>query len=278
MLTVGYRLQTSGADLCAATVPIVGLSVHDLDQYAPAYRAAAAGMFARPDLPAVLAVAHGGAAERAGGRAGDAIAAIDGLPVPDAGDGLQRAEAVQGRIDDAAAAGPVDLTMIRAGRSFAARIVPARGCATRFQTLVSPVLNAKADGGRVEITTGLLRFLQGPDELAAVLAHELAHNILHHRERLDEAGRGKRLIRRTETEADRLSVHLVDRAGYSTAAILSFWERMRREKRGGPFASKNHPTDKQRIAAIEAEIARLARTPQPPSRTGSTASPPLARR
>lgn len=259
VLTVGYRLQTRAGDLCAPTVPIIGLSVHDLDQYAAAYRTAAARLFERPDLPAVLAVARDGAAEQAGVRLGDTIAAIGGVPISDEDDGLQRVEAVQRRLDAAAAAGPVDLTLIRRGRSFTVRIAGAQGCPTRFQTLVAPELNARADGARVEITTGLLRFVRGPDELAAVLAHELAHDILHHRERLDALGRRARLVRRTETEADQLSVYLLNRAGYSTAALLSFWNRIRREQRSGPFGSRTHPADRQRLRAIGAEIERLAR-------------------
>lgn len=268
VLTVGYRLATSAGDLCAEKIPMIGLSVQDLDQYAPAYRAAALAMFDRADLPAVLAVAGGGAADRAGIRAGDAIAAVDGVAVPPAapGGGLQRVEAVLARIDAAAAAGSVDLDLVRGGLRRRVQVPAVPGCVTRFQTRVAPGLNAQANGLRVEITTGLIDLAQGPDELAVVLGHEMAHNILQHRARLNAAGvrpgarsgRAARLIRQTETEADELSIYLIDRAGYSTAAPVSFWARLHGDRGRGAFAAGTHPPDADRVAAIIAQIARIA--------------------
>lgn len=268
VLSVGYRLATSAGELCADRIAMIGLSVQDLDQYAPPYRAAALAMFDRADLPAVLAVAAGGAADRAGIRAGDAIAAIDGVAVPPqaAGGGLRRVEAVLAQIDAAAAAGSVDLDLVRGGVRRSVHVPAVPGCVTRFQTRLAPDLNAQANGLRVEITTALIDLAQGPDELAVVLGHEMAHNILHHRARLAAAGvqpgaqsgRGARLIRRTETEADALSIYLIDRAGYSTAAALSFWARLHRSPGHGAFASGTHPPDADRVAAIVAQIARIA--------------------
>lgn len=264
VLTIGYRLATSAVAFCPEPVPTIGLELHDLAEYSADYRVAAAASFGLGRLPAVLAVAQGGPAAQAGVEDDDDVVAVDGLPVPDEG-GFARVQEVLRRIDEEAGQGPVELTLRRGGRDITARVKPVPACPTRFQTNPSADKQALADGRLVEITTGLVDFTRGPDELAGVLAHELAHNILHHRDRLKAAGvshgllrnvgRGARLTRRTEDEADRLSVYLVDRAGYAPAAILTFWRRF--QHKDGLFASATHAPDSARIATIEAEIRRL---------------------
>src|SRR3546814_4514002 len=88
-----------------------------------------------------------------------------------------------------------------------------------------------ADGERVQIGS---RFLADyPQWVAAPIAHELAHNILRHRERLEEKGvsygllsgigRNVGYFRQTELEADILSVSLLANANYDPHIALSFW-------------------------------------------------------
>src|SRR3546814_9337771 len=93
--------------------------------------------------------------------------------------------------------------------------------------------------------------------LAAAVAHELAHNILRHRERLDAAdvdrglfkgfGRSARLFRQTEVEADRLSVWLMRGAGYDPQAAVRLWGRF--GTRGGPvlIQPSTHPPRRDRV-------------------------------
>ena len=57
---------------------------------------------------------------------------------------------------------------------------------------------------------------------------------------LGNFGRNARRIRETEVEADRLSVYLLDRAGYDPDAAVRFWSRFGR--RGLNFlGSPTHP-------------------------------------
>jgi predicted Zn-dependent protease len=147
-------------------------------------------------------------------------------------------------------------------------VAAAPGCASRFQTNVSGTVDSQADGTYVEINTGLMDFAGEEDQIAAIVAHELAHNILRHRARLDavgihrgllgQFGRNARRIRQTEEEADVLSVYLLDRAGYSPQAIVTFWERYDRSHILGFLAAPTHPSPKARIAMVEREVARIA--------------------
>ena len=125
----------------------------------------------------------------------------------------------------------------------------------------------------------MIDFAADEAQLAAVIAHELAHNILRHRARLDavgihrgilgQFGRNARLIRQTEVEADQLSVYLMDRAGYDPQAIITFWERYDRTHPFGFLNAPTHPGPENRIAMVRTEIARIAamkaqgRSPRP---------------
>jgi predicted Zn-dependent protease len=93
--------------------------------------------------------------------------------------------------------------------------------------------------------------------IAAALAHELAHNWLGHRARLDLTGRSWGQVKATEREADRLSVWILANAGFDPQAAIRFFERWGPKHDLGIFSSPDHDRWKTRVKRITAEIARL---------------------
>jgi hypothetical protein len=268
--TVAYRLARSSVDLCGDLMPATGLRVHTLDVYAGDYRKAAARAFGLDRAPAVLAVAADGPADHAGVRPDDLIVSIDGVaPVRGVdGDGLQDKAALEAQLDRAAADGHVDLKLDRAGTPVDARIDTIPVCASRVEVIADPGMNGEADGTTVQITSGFVELGTTDDELAIIVGHEMSHNILRHRARLDaehvdrgllkEIGRNPGLIRATEIEADRLAVYLVDRAGYSTEKAIDMWRDYQRVHGEDLLRSATHPPLKARIASMESEASRIA--------------------
>lgn len=141
-------------------------------------------------------------------------------------------------------------------------------------------------GGKIMFYTGLVRKLGlTDDEIAVVMGHEIAHALREHsRERVSQAaaaqtaiGLGTQLLglgggaaeltgtayealvatrfsRGQETEADRIGLELMARAGYNPQAGVSLWQKMDAATSGGttPAFLSSHPTDSSRVQQIQA--------------------------
>ena len=146
-------------------------------------------------------------------------------------------------------------------------------------------------GGKVAVYTGILPYTRDETGLAVVLGHEVAHAIADHgNERMSQAllanmggmalsvalaskpnqtrdlfmaafGAGATVgfllpySRLHESEADRIGLMFMARAGYDPREAIPFWERM--NKQGGPkppeFLS-THPAPESRMANIRTYI------------------------
>ena len=143
-------------------------------------------------------------------------------------------------------------------------------------------------GGKAAVYTGILPYTQNETGLAVVLGHEVAHALADHgNERMSEAlvanmggmalsvalsrqpqqtqqlfmtvyGAGANVgfllpySRLHESEADRIGLTLMARAGFDPREAIPFWERMSKqgEKRPPQFLS-THPAPETRIADIK---------------------------
>lgn len=142
-------------------------------------------------------------------------------------------------------------------------------------------------GGKVAVYTGLLPVAQDDDGLAAVIGHEVAHAIARHGgERLSQemivagltvatvvatndsknrdlyvgllgAGAAVGFLlpysRLHESEADRMGLIYMAKAGYDPRAAIGLWERMAKAGKGKakpPEFLSSHPADETRIEEI----------------------------
>jgi hypothetical protein len=264
---IGFRLTTANAPYCPAIQPQFGWIWGDPRLYDAANRAQAGAAYGASDADAafVAAIAPGSPAAIAGLHVGMAVRAVDGVaPVAGGSDAFARITALETRLGALRPDAAVEIEGAD-GRRIAVRPLP--GCASDFRVEARDRPAGGADGRLVLISAGLARFASDDDELAAAVAHELAHNILRHRARLDDAGvdrglarqfgRNARLFRQTEVEADRLSVWLMQAAGYDPEAAVRFWRRF--GQRDGPvlFQAGTHPRWQDRVRTIEAEIVAI---------------------
>jgi predicted Zn-dependent protease len=139
------------------------------------------------------------------------------------------------------------------------------GCPSIVELVTGPELNAWADGVRVMVSEGLVRRSASDDDLALVIGHEMAHNLLHHRQRLAAEGvlasrllplteAGTAAMRETEEEADALAVRLAANASYDLSGAVSFLGGLM-DGRGAVAAT--HPDPDRRLALLRAAIANV---------------------
>ncbi|MEP6784629.1 MAG: M48 family metalloprotease [Sphingomonadales bacterium] len=243
--TVGDRLATSGTVFCPGqTTSLGGLVIQDARQYAAPLRADAKLALKLGDGPTV--VASVGAPGKA--IVGRPILAVDGQPVAtrtaDAYADVGRAEAL---IEAGFAHGKVVLTL---DHGQIVTLPASAGCRSRFQITKGGLTRTQSDGRYVQMSDGMLAFTTNDDELAAVLAHELAHSVLGHQ--------GKKISsKQAEYEADWLSVWLIARAGYDIDAIVPFWTRLGKRTDYGILSDGSHPGWKHRVARLAEAVAKV---------------------
>ncbi len=255
---VGWQLARGNAAFCSRVVPSIGLQLTDMAGYAdPA--AARAALQLKRDF-AVGTAARGSPAALSGaftpGREVVRLERLDpnNLPAEGRSDWQRLARAHQHT--EAMLTEHAGIT-IGFGDGTEAQLAPTEVCATRFE-LMGDSRAALADGERVVIGQFFPALRYEEPLLAALVAHELAHNILGHAAWLDAKGRSRKHVRLTEREADRLMPWLLANAGYDPAAAVAFMTRRGTEHDGGARLSRQHDGWDERAKVVAAELPLIA--------------------
>jgi len=237
---VAWKLALANADLCPVNRLRAGWTLQSAGQYGAALRPLAEARYGLAgDLPGILAAPPGSPAAEAGLAPGDLILSVNGQALAEGQaaavesyDGLQANAAT---LDGALARGPATLTVRRAGAVRELTVRPVLACAWPTQIEVTGTFRSRTDGRHIFISDGMANLAQNEDELAFVLAHELAHAVLEHRTQPDVTGvRGglnwalsmrRGLSLGAEADADRLGLFLLARAGFDPARSVEFLTR-----------------------------------------------------
>ena len=252
---VGWRLVRGNAGFCNRVIPSIGLQLQDLGSYGrPDIARAALGLTG--DF-AVQTAATGSPAALAGGFARNReivrLGRFDPNAWPAAGKRMdwQRTARAHDHIDALLTEhGGIDVGF---ADGTAVRVQPVAVCATRFE-LMGEGTAAVADGARVVIGMDFPAFAYDDDMFAALVAHELAHNLLGHTPWLDRNGRGWAKVKRTEREADRLIPWLLANAGYDPAGAVRFMEEWGPRHNAAILPLPTHDRWPRRARAIAAEV------------------------
>jgi len=173
-----------------------------------------------------------------------------------------------------------------------------------FVIVDDDAINAvSAPGGYIMVNKGLIKAAKNEDQLAAVLAHEVAHVVRGHAlgsikksrwanvgkefldssVQLDEQALGnltktfegamddmidsmvvKGYSRDTEYSADKVGLKIMANAGYDPNAYIRLLETLAKTQNTGSGGfSATHPKAKDRIAKLKAEVAKLPKVQVP---------------
>lgn len=270
---VAYRLAVANAELCEDIGPQWGMTLHSLAQYGPRLRPAVRDRFDIGGDVAVSTVVAEGPAGKAGLVAGDRIVAINGhalapaaYPPARAAGSYRQVEAALALLAQSPEQGAT-LGVRRGDQVASIVITPRPGCAYDTQVTPGRDINASADGRHIFITSGFVSYAVTDPELALILGHELAHNVLHHRAQLDRTGFARRLLgnlgsspanlARVEREADYVGLYLEARAGYDITVAEGFWRRMITDL-GDPWYRRwSHPGSRERALNTRATVREI---------------------
>jgi len=164
-----------------------------------------------------------------------------------------------------------------------------RGCYYYFRLSQDNDLNSHADGENVVIYTGMIRFVESDDELAAVMAHELAHNLMGHIQAqknnatigfvlgvaIDALASSQGInsggsISKTgedigvlsysaefEQEADYVGLYIMARAGYDIKKAPNLWRRMSAQNPKAIYVTSTHPSNATRFVALQKAVYEI---------------------
>jgi hypothetical protein len=274
--------------LCAASSmniddarPTCGFAFVTKDTFKKDNQEVARRYFNLSDKPVVYFVHPKLPAEKAGLKPGDRIVNINGNSLSDRSFKevialLQDNQAVKDK--------PVSIVVERDGQILDLNITPVSCSKYNIMLVPDDSINAFSDGKNIIFTNGLVRFTENNDELAFVVAHEIAHNVLGHVSKkkgnvalgsvldvllavglgVNTGGAfgkmgGAAYSKGFEYEADYAGLYIAARAGYDVSSAPNFFRRMAAEhpKSTEKNFGATHPSSPERFIALDNTVKEI---------------------
>jgi beta-barrel assembly-enhancing protease len=291
-------LRIANADLCAPNVsPVTGMIGLDLYSLDPGSREYARRLYGVTDGVKLVDIVAGSPAAVAGLLPGDVITGVaKGAGVmPSTGWTVSALTIADLAKVILSSAGDSITLLVRRGAAAVPSpfsLTPAIGCGFPIELKLDQTFNASADGEKIIVNSGSLGVLSDDRQVAFIVAHELAHNILEHVQKMHgnaAAGAAAGLIfdiglavlgvnsgglgartgagvgakaysKEFESEADYLGVYLLARAGYDVEAARETLRTMGVEKPSSQLQlyASTHPSTPERAAAMGQSIAEIS--------------------
>jgi hypothetical protein len=240
---VSFRLMTAAADFCVDRQGAAyGFTVANRHSFGDGMVEAATAAFGLDRSAKVLSVTQGSPAYEAGLVEGDIITRVNGKPIEP---GKNAADTVSKAVEKAGLGG-LNLN-IGGANPRRVRIDPAVACNYSIEVLNSDKINAYADGSKLRVTKGMLWFAQDDAELAMVLSHELAHNIMGHAGTFASMFYDKKS---READADYVGLYIMARGDFEIEKASIFWRRLAAAFPRMIESSSSHPLMPARFLAI----------------------------
>ncbi len=278
---VAAPLIVKNAVLCKTSArPLLGFTAKNKYSFAPELQSASESTLKLDQRLQVMHVLGGSGAQRAGIRPGDILQTIQGQSVPQGPQAEnEAAKLVSPLLKNS---NELEVVVLRADQPITLQLSLTLACAFAVEVGHAAHVNAYADGRRIMLTQGLLDFLGSDEELASILAREMAHNVHRHAARMKlsstvsgvidgllplnpdaSAFAGSAGLRAYEEkfdqEADRLALFMLVRAGYKPEAALSSLQKLASSHPPSSLNSYSalHPWTEERASLMRATIAEL---------------------
>lgn len=275
---VHWELATKAVALCPRKAAALGAEI--LTKPKGELGLAMEKLYGVGDEPTVLFVLEGGPAESAGLKPRDRVVSIDGISAGEA-------KAIADRLRTVRDGAMVSLPVVarRGSATLVLAVTPVQACDYPVALDDQQAVNAHTDGERILIARGMVSFARTDEELALVIAHEMAHNTMHHiyaKWRNATGGivadialkflarglyQGSMLTQAAshayspefEAEADYVSLYMLASTGYAIDDAPKFWRRMAAANPASIADShtSSHPSTAYRIVALEEAVMEI---------------------
>ena len=264
--SVAFAVLSANAAYCGKRLRMLfGLSVLTLENLAPELRPAAGQRLGIDASVRVVHAVQGSPARRAGLASGDRIVRIGKTEIAP---GMKGTGQVAKILEEARPDAVLQVTVSREGRELT---LPLRGVAGCNHPAVLAGIgdsNAIARSGGIVVPSSVLTLAASNDELAVLVAHQLAHMVAGHAKLRGDAtedllaglpesgiiGAGspaafepRKFDENNEKVADYLGLYFAARAGYSIAGADAFWRKLSAQQTAFGAA---HPVTDARFALM----------------------------
>jgi len=275
---VAAPLLVNNAVLCKTNArPLLGFTAKNQFSYSADMMDMAKELLGLDERLQVMSVLSGSGAARAGIQRGDILQTVQEQAMPQGPNAeSEAARKLAGVVKNAS---ELQITVLRDGKPVRLQVPLTMACAYSIDLGNADFVNAYSDGRRILVTRGMLDYLQSDAELAALLAKEIAHNTLRHAQSLqikatvaavidkllplkpDLTGLAgsagiKTMPAQMDSEADRLSLYMLARAGYSPAIAATTWQHLAQNSAPNSYTAL-HPWTDERLALLQATTEEI---------------------
>lgn len=280
---VAYPILMHSAELCGDTTHYrAGFDAVNINYFSTEFRKAARSVFNFDKSWRVISVAPGSAADRAGLKKGDIFVGVGEWSMTEHrgvwDDAVEKIEEYAEEQDSAV------VHIVRGGENFSLTLQPDKVCDYGFSVGTDSIVNAFADGENTVYEIGMMKFAQKDEELAVVVGHEFAHNLMGHISKgkinttigsvFDLLIQGATGIgtgglfaeignaaysQGFEAEADYVGLYMTARAGIDVSDAPNFWRRMGVNHPGSIKSNhaSSHPASPERFVALEKTVEEI---------------------
>jgi Zn-dependent protease with chaperone function len=278
---IAAPLIIKNAVLCRTQArPLLGFTAKNQYSYPPELAVAARQSLGLDERLQVMQILDGSGAMRAGLKRGDILQTIQDLTIPTGPQAEPEAARMLSPILKNLT--EINITVIRQNQPITVNVPLTLACAFAIDVGNTQNINAYADGRRILVTRGLLDWLSTDEDVAVIIAREIAHNVLQHAKQLQQmatlsividnlllfkpdqvAANSSNGIKITpekmDQDADRLALFMLARAGYDLASFTRVMQKLAQV----PNASQAntypslHPWTEGRQSVVQATVKEI---------------------
>ena len=287
--SIGYKINSSNADICNKTDFTSGLTFANENVMGLKIARFFPEKINLGSRVSIIDIVKNSPADKAGLALGDVILEVEGFIFPEGKNALKK---ISKHFKDIKKKEIKKIKIDREGEILTFDINQTKICNYPIIFTQDKIVNAYADGKSIIMTQGMVDYARDDNEIAMVIAHELAHNDRGHldavkkntlimgsigfildlmtiyysggtaggdaqnTEMWSKIGRNAYSVE-FEKDADYGGVYYAYRAGYDISQVKNFWERIGSENPKQIAISSTHPATSERYLQIDKTVKEI---------------------